>query len=224
MKKTLLILLIITSFISCKKEDRQSTVEVKPLTIAQKIANAHGIKNWDRVTQINFTFNVDRDSSHFERSWTWKPKTNDVTLTKKNETISYNRTKMDSAAIKADKSFINDKFWLLIPFQMAWDTGTTITNPVKSKAPISNQEMNMVTLIYSNEGGYTPGDAYDIFYDDNFIIKEWVYRKANAKEPSLTNTFENYQDYKGIKIAKDHKKADENWNLNFTNIEVILED
>ena len=224
MKKVIFVLLAISSFIACKKEDKQLTIESEPLNMAHKIANAHGFENWDKVSQINFTFNVDKDSSHFERSWTWKPKTNDVTLTSKNETISYSRIKMDSTAIKADQGFINDKFWLLIPFQMAWDKGTTITNPEKTKAPISNQEMNMITLRYSNEGGYTPGDAYDIFYDDNFLIREWIYRRGNTKEPSLTNTFENYQDYNGIKIAREHKKTDENWNLNFTNISVVLED
>ena len=224
MKKSLLILITIISFIACKKDNNKSTTETKQLTIAQKIANAHGFENWNKVSQINFTFNVDRDSSHFERSWTWKPKTNDITLTSNNETISYNRTKMDSTAIKTDKGFINDKFWLLIPFQMAWDEGTTITNPVKNKAPICKEELNMITLTYNNDGGYTPGDAYDIYFDENYIIREWVYRKGNTKEPSLISTFENYQDFSGIKIAGDHKKAGGKWNLNFTNISIILED
>jgi len=34
----------------------------------------------------------------------------------------------------------------------------------------------------------------------------------------MITTFKNYQDFNGIKIALDHKKAEGNWNLNFTNI------
>ena len=98
----------------------------------------------------------------------------------------------------------------MLPFQLIWDTSATLGEPFKVEAPISKIELNKVTLTYPSDGGYTPGDAYDIFYDDYFIIKEWVYRKANANEPSMTNTFENYEKFSGIKIAQDHKKAEGN--------------
>ena len=38
----------------------------------------------------------------------------------------------------------------------------------------------------------------------------------------MITTFENYQDYNGIKIAKDHKQNDSNWNLNFSNISIKM--
>ena len=130
---------------------------------------------------------------------------------------------MDSIAMKADRGFINDNFWLLIPFQLGWDEGTTISEPIKVKTPIGNIEMNKITLTYSNEGGYTPGDAYDIFYGDDYIIKEWAFRRGNKPEAGLINTFENYQDFNGLKIALDHKKAEGDWNLKLSDVKVILE-
>ncbi|MCF6294786.1 MAG: hypothetical protein L3J25_03750 [Flavobacteriaceae bacterium] len=222
MKHLMYILIITLSVLSCKQEIKIGAKE-KPLTIAQKIANANGYEHWNKVSKIDFTFNVDRDSSHFERSWQWEPKTNDVTLITKNNTISYNRSQIDSTNIKVDQGFINDKFWLLIPFQLVWDEGITISKPVVTKAPISKKQLNKITLTYSSKGGYTPGDAYDLFYDDSYIIREWVYRKGNSDEPSLINSFENYQDFNGLKIALEHKKLEGNWNLNFTNIKVTLE-
>ena len=221
MKKFLLITLIMSLSFSCKQK-QEKVLEVKPLTIAEKIANAHGFENWKNVVSINFTFNVDRDSSHFERTWTWKPKTNDVIAISKNDTIRYNRIKIDSTLIKTDSGFINDKYWLLVPFQLIWDKGLTIAEPTKEIAPISKTEMNKIILTYSNEGGYTPGDAYDIYYGNDFLIKEWIFREGNSNEPSMITTFENYQDFNGIKIALNHKKADANWNLNFTNIKISL--
>jgi hypothetical protein len=120
----------------------------------------------------------------------------------------------------ADQSFINDKFWLLVPFQLVWDSGTTISKPIKDAAPISKTEMNKITLTYVSEGGYTPGDAYDLYYGDDFIINEWVFRKGNSEEPTMTTTFENYEVFKGVKIAKTHKTAEGNFHLYFSNISI----
>ena len=215
MKKFILILFAICLNVSCKQE-KNTPPEIKPLTVAQKIANAHGFENWKHVSEITFTFAGNRN-------WLWKPKTNDITLTTSKDTIRYNRNSMDSIAMKADRGFINDKFWLLIPFQLIWDEGITISEVTKVKAPISKTETNKITLAYSNEGGYTPGDAYDIYFDDDYIIKEWGFRKGNQEEAGLINTFENYKDFNGIKIALDHKKGEGDWSLPFTNVKVILE-
>ncbi len=222
-KHTLFIFVIAASLFSCKqKQEKTSQPEVKPLTVAEKIANAHGFENWKNVKSIHFTFNVDKDSIHFERSWNWKPKTNDVIAYSKHDTINYNRSKLDSTLTKTDSGFINDKYWLLVPFQLIWDEGLTVSSPVKEVAPISKADINKITLTYSKEGGYTPGDAYDIYYGDDYLIKEWIFRKGNDTVPSMISTFENYKDFNGIKIALEHKKGDSNWNLNFTNVNVEI--
>lgn len=220
MKHTFLVLCALITLISCKKEEKNEAI--KELSIAEKIANAHGFENWDKVSKIAFTFNVDKDSTHFERSWTWKPKTNDVRLISNLDTIHYNRKNVDSTSIKADQGFINDKFWLLAPFQLVWDSGTTISEATQEKAPISETLLNKITLVYANEGGYTPGDAYDFYYDHNYMIKEWIYRKGNAEAPSMITSFESQKDFNGIKIALEHIKKGDNWNLNFTNIQVDI--
>jgi len=131
---------------------------------------------------------------------------------------------MDTTAIKADRAFINDKYWTLIPFQLIWDKGLTISDPISGISPVKQEELFKITITYSNEGGYTPGDAYDIYYDKDFIIREWSYRKENTPEPSLSNTFENYQGFNGIKIALEHKKAEGDWNLLLRNIKVELDE
>lgn len=209
---------------SCKPENKQEqTTSEKPLTLAENIANAHGFKNWNKVSEIQFTFNVDNNDKHYQRSWKWNPKTNAVTMLTQKDTITYYTSKIDSTNIKTDQRFINDKYWALFPFQLVWDTTATLSEPIKAEAPISKAPLNKATLTYTNTGGYTPGDAYDIFYDDNYIIKEWVFREGNTTEASITNTFENYKDFNGIKIALDHKKADSDWNLNFSDIIIKLE-
>jgi hypothetical protein len=219
-----LICLLLVS--ACKSENSEIplTELQKEATVARKIANAHGFENWKNVSDVKFTFKVDRDTIKGKgRSWIWKPKKNEITMMAGETSVNYNRTEMDSTHIGADRGFINDKYWLLVPFQLVWDTSATISESKKAKAPISKDQLNMITLTYPNEGGYTPGDAYDIFYGDDFMIKEWVFRKGNAAEATMVTTFENYKDYNGIKIATDHKMADGNWNLNFADINIILD-
>lgn len=216
MYRLLIICLLI--FMSCKQEKPQ-----KEFTLAEKIANAHGLENWSNVKAFHFTFNVDKDSLHFERSWIWKPKAKEVTMLTEKDTITYKTFKIEQESLNADRAFINDKYWALFPFQLVWDTSATLSKPSKVEAPISKKQLNKTTLTYPEKGGYTPGDAYDIYYNDDFVIQEWGFREANAVEPSMTNTFENYKDFNGIKIAQDHKKAEDSWNLNFTNIKVITE-
>lgn len=219
MKNTLILFGALAFLFSCKHEEKPKTIE-KEWSTAEKIANANGFQNWKNVSEIQFTFNVERDTTHFERSWNWNPKTDDIRLISKNDTVVYNRKSVDSTSMNADKAFINDKFWLLVPFQLVWDTSATISESSITEAPISKTQLNKITITYPNEGGYTPGDAYDLYFRDDFLLKEWIYRKGNSAEPSLIATWEDYEDFNGIKIAKTHKQPNANWKLHFTNIKV----
>ena len=91
MKNFIYISFIGLLFINCKQKSETKQPE-KEISIAEKIANAHGFENWKQVSEIQFTFNVDEDSSHFERSWVWKPKANEVMALSKKDTINYNRS------------------------------------------------------------------------------------------------------------------------------------
>ncbi len=196
--------------------------DVNPvLTEAQIIAAKNGILEWDKVSQIDFTFNVDRGGKNVaKRAWSWKPKTGNVTMNFREQTVSYNRANIDSTAVGADQGFINDKFWLLAPYQLVWDEGTTITVQDTAKAPMSQRITKKLTILYGNEGGYTPGDAYDFYYDDDYIIDEWVFRKANADSASMTTSFERYQNHAGLNIATSHKGLGSDFHLYFTDIKV----
>lgn len=136
-------------------------------------------------------------------------------------TLEYNWADMDSSANKTNGGFINDKYWLLAPFQLVWD-GNNITHEhtVNSEAPIAKKPMQKLTIVYGSEGGYTPGDAYDLYFGDDYIVKEWVFRKANRPEPSMITTFEDYKEINGLKIAKTHKMAEGDFKLFFTDVVV----
>ncbi|WP_378185408.1 hypothetical protein ACE939_10020 [Aquimarina sp. W85] len=231
--KSFLTLLLVIVAISCNtttKQDESSsndttitkneTVKItKELTEAQKIANAYGYKHWDSIRELSFTFNVDRNGNHFERSWYWNRDKDEVTLLSQKDTLTYNRSKVDSSSQKTDQAFVNDIYWLLTPFNIATDEGTTVNYTTQKIAPIGKDTLNQLTLTYANEsGGYTPGDAYDFYYTNDYQIKEWVYRAKNGTQASMITTWENEQDYEGITIPTVHQNEDKTFQLYFTNI------
>lgn len=223
MKKALPIILGLSLILlACKTDKKTEVTDQKPdMSILDKVAHAHGFNEFKNVKEIAFTFNVDRDSSHFQRSWVWITLTNDITAISQNDTVTYNRQDMDSTATKINGGFINDKYWLMAPFNLVWDKkNITYDHQNDVPAPISKNPMQKLTIVYGNEGGYTPGDAYDFYFGDDYIIKEWIFRKSNQEEPSLVTTWEKYVDINGLKISEMHQKEDGSFKLYFTNIKI----
>lgn len=231
MRKPFVLFLVLTSFIACKnpsqtsdetqdKVESESISELQSLSTAETIAYKSGFELWDSVEELQFTFNVDRGEKHFERSFIWYPKTKDVIYMNQTDTISYNRNNLDSLSILADKAFINDKYWLLAPFQLLWDRDLQFTEMADEIAPISKDTLDKLTVVYPKTGGYTPGDAYDFYYDDEFIVREWAFRESNDSLPQMINTWEAYMDFNGLKLATIHRDSTANFKLYFTNIQV----
>lgn len=215
------ILLIVLAF-SCKPEKKNnSTTTETELSVPEKIAYAHGLKEWKNVEELKFTFNFDRDTTHFERDWIWNIKKNQVTRISAGESSTYYRNEIDTAVAKIDAGFINDKFWFLAPFNLIWDKDNFSYEVTQTAAsPIGKVPMQKLTIVYSNEGGYTPGDAYDFYFGKDYVIKEWVFRKSNQEEASLATTWEEYSDFNGLTISKTRKNAQGNTKWYFTKIEV----
>lgn len=211
----------------CKDENKTTNLETeqsnKPqteMTAAEKIAEHYGVSKFNDVEELQFTFNVESNGNIRSRHFKWNPKTDDVVFTSPTDTVTYNRNSIDSTAMNADKAFINDSYWLLAPFKLVWDEGAEISDPVKAIAPISENEMNKLTITYTGEGGYTPGDAYDFYYTDNYEIKEWAFRRGNQTEPSLITTLEDKENFNGLTLLKDRKRPGEDWRLFFTDLSV----
>lgn len=223
MKIHVLVLFILVCSVSCKTDTKKPDQnQQEASTLLEKVAMAHGYESWKDVKELHFTFNVDRDTAHFERSWIWKPKTGEVTGISMGDTVSYMQKAVDSTVMRVDAAFINDKYWLLAPFQLLWDKDNFNHTSSKAEAPIHAQTMHKLTIVYGNEGGYTPGDAYDFYFEDDYIIKEWVFRKGNQVEPSTNTTWEDYTKNNGLKLSHMHQNKDGGFKLYFSNVEVLL--
>ena len=225
--KKILFLFAFTAFLSsCKNETKteensQTAQAETDLSTSQKIANANGFENFEKVKEIDFTFNVKvGDTLRSSRAWKWYPKENKVAMTEKDSTASFtkNSNELSETEKAMDSKFVNDSYWLLFPYQLVW-SDASFTEEKDVTAPISNEKMNKLTVKYSDKGGYTPGDTYDVYYDDDFMIKEWVYKAAGGGREMAT-TWEDYETFNGLKISKMHKSEDGSFQLYFTDISV----
>jgi hypothetical protein len=189
-------------------------------TLPMKVAEAYGYENMDEVESIQYTFNVQVDSATVRsRSWKWNVKSNEVSYSDPDTTLAYFLIDKDTSLNNIDSRFINDKYWLLFPFQLAWDTGYEYETLPDQTAPISGENSTKLTILYNNVDGYTPGDAYDLYLDEDNRIMEWVFRRGNGAEGRPV-TWENVQEYKGIQIALDHKDRDGKTFLWFSDVAI----
>lgn len=225
MKTYIIPSVLIIGLFGCRTEKKSEEVApAKELSILEKVAHAHGYENWKNVTKIRFTFNVERDTTHFERTWIWDTKTQDIVAISATDTVTYNRNNMDSLAHKTNGGFINDKYWLMAPYNLIWDQDSFNFQHLSStEAPISKKSMQRLTVVYGNEGGYTPGDAYDFFLDEGFMVREWIFRRGNDSIPTMTTSWENYVDVSGLQLGTAHNTAEGNFKLHFTNIVVDVD-
>ncbi len=202
----LLAALVVAILIPAARAGDSSTV--------QAIADAYGIQAWPSVQRVTFTFNAQLPNKTVTRHWVWEPQTNQVTLTDaEDKTTTYQRagTPTDETLAAIDQQFINDSYWLLFPFHLVWDSGTTITEKAGPlPLPVGEGEAaKSLTIQYATEGGYTPGDAYDLYLDEKNEVQAWTFRKGGSDEVTMATTWSKPEKFGPIRIATDHRGTDD---------------
>jgi len=185
------------------------------------IAKAYGSEDFDKIKTVEFTFNTQKDTAHTARHWKWERATNMITSTDKGKSTSFKRYDTSTAELKQlNSKFTNDEYWLLFPLHLKWDKGYTFLKNDTATAPLSGQKYHKYTVKYNDKDGFTPGDMYDIYTDTSNTVREWAFHKKASPEPSLITTWEDYQDFAGIKMAMDHRTKDGKFRLYFTDVRV----
>ncbi|SDG92248.1 hypothetical protein [Psychroflexus sediminis] len=220
-----LLLLVACNQKKDKSEDSttETTSEVtseKNWSILEEIAYANGYENWSEVDSISYTFNAQSGDNISSRSWKWKPKTGEVSLSTPDTTLTYNTNGFEEEIAYVDRRFVNDKYWLLFPFQLIWDENFNYEVAEQVVSPVSGEMMQEIAIMYKDEAGYTPGDTYHIYVDKDNMIREWSYTPSGSDEPRLATTWEDYQDFKGLKIAEMHNTKEGQFKIFFTDISV----
>jgi hypothetical protein len=78
------------------------------------------------------------------RSWTWEPKTDQVTYEGTDKSgrpakVTYLRSQLGSQSAEVqetiDPGFVNDQYWLFLPFHFSWDSSAMVDDAGMKKLP-----------------------------------------------------------------------------------------
>jgi hypothetical protein len=200
--------------------------------IAQQMAKTHGLDSFGQIEGIRYSFNAELPNVTLSRSWEWNPKTDTVSYEGKDKEgkpvkATYQRSQIDSQsdAIKnvIDPAFVNDQYWLLFPLHVAWDTSATVTDEGMQKLPLGNGSAERVVVKYPSEGGYAPGDTWDLYVGADKRIEEFVYHRGTDKKPNIV--IANWTEYKKagpLLISADHHGTadDKPLHISFSDVSV----
>jgi hypothetical protein len=193
------------------------------------LARLYGLDGWDQIEELHYTFNVRSGGREVQRSWVWRVTERTVTFRdelSEAEPVTYslddiNETTGDDLK-KVDHRFINDQYWLLFALHVAWDKDAAVTETAGQPLPIGEGTATRITVQYPETGGYTPGDAYDVYVGEDGYVTHWVFRQGGQAEPSLATTWENHQKAGPIVVPTRFKSGDDGFELWFSDVSVKL--
>src|SRR5207249_1945567 len=150
-----------------------SRAQTRP-PIVDELAKTYGLDSFGQLDAIRYTFNLELPDLkvNLSRTWTWEPKTGQVTYESKDKDgkpvrVSYVRSQISSAPAnvkdEVEPAFVNDNYWFIFPFHAYWDTSAIVTVKDMHKLPLGKGSAKLVSVKYTPEvGGYTPGATWDI--------------------------------------------------------------
>jgi hypothetical protein len=194
-----------------------SRAQTRP-AIVEQLAKTYGLDSFGQIEAIRYTFNLDLPALkvNLSRTWTWEPKTGQVTYESKDKDgkpvkVTYNRNQLNSAPanVKDDiePAFTNDNYWFIFPFHVYSDTSAAVTVTEKQKLPIGKGTATLVSVKYAPEvGGYTPGDTWDLYVGADGRVVQFIYHRGGPKKPSnVTTTWAGYKKAGPLLISTDHR-------------------
>jgi len=205
--------------------------------IVEQLAKTYGLDSYAQVDAVRYTFNLDIPAFKLtlSRTWTWEPKTGQVTYDSKDKDgkpvkVSYNRNQLSSAPDNVkneiEPGFVNDNYWFLFPFHAYWDTSAIVTVEEKQKLPLGKGTATLVSVKYPAEvGGYTPGDTWELWVGPNNRVQEFFYHRGGPKKPSeVKATWVGYKKAGPLLISTEHRGTADGgaFHLAFTGVAVKL--
>lgn len=177
-----------------------------------------GRENWDKTRFISWNFFGRRDL-------VWDKKEGNVRIESAPDSTIYlvnvntlkgrvqikgqELTEADSLQQMLEKAksiWINDSYWLVMPFKLK-DTGVTLKY-LGEDTVANGLKCNVLELTFKNVG-VTPENKYRVYVDlnDN-LVKQWAYYKdAGQDSASQIWPFDNYKRYGNILLSADRSDS-----------------
>src|SRR5207244_2609779 len=164
--------------------------------IAEQIAKTYGLDSFGQIEAIRYTFNLDLGALKLSRTWVWEPKADRVSYDGNDKAgqpvqATYVRSQLSSQPAvvqdEVDPAFVNDQYWLVFPFHVVWD-GANVKDTGMHKLPLGEGSAERVVVKYPSEGGYAPGDTWELYVGADHRVEEFIYHGVGPgiqKRPSV---------------------------------------
>lgn len=162
--------------------------------IAKQIAKTYGLDSFGQIEALRYTWNLEAPGLNLSRSWVWHPKTDEVSYEGKDKSgnavkVTYLRSEVDSQPAnvreKIDPAFVNDQYTLLFPLHVYWDSWADLHDAGIQKLPQGEGSARQVVVKYPSEGGYTPGDTWELYIGSDKRVQQFAYHRGGAGNPKL---------------------------------------
>jgi hypothetical protein len=191
----------------------EQSARTTPIT-AEQLAKTYGLDAFGQIEAVRYTWNAQFPGVNISRSWIWEPKKNQVSFEGKDKDgkpvkATYIRSQLSRqpANVKdeIDPGFVNDNYWLLFPLHAYWDKSASVTDQGSKQLPQGSGSAELVSVKYPSDGGYTPGDTWDLYVGKDNRVEQMVYHRGGPKKPSLvTVSWESYKMAGPLLISTDH--------------------
>ena len=216
-KKSIPFLFLICTFVGSAAAQGS---DAKAIAIANEVMEAMGgEKVWNNTRHLHWDF-------FGARSLTWDKWTGNVRIDvpKEDAVYLFNVNNMEGKASvkgnaitdteelgkaleKAKSIWINDSYWLVMPFKLQ-DPGVTLTYEGE-KATEAGSAADVLGLTFENVG-LTPQNKYLVFVDkDSRLVTQWAfYRNTTDEKPGFTLPWGEYKNYGKLMLSGDRGERD----------------
>jgi len=182
--------------------------------ILEKLTKTYGLESFGQIEAIRYTFNAEAPGLIVSRSWTWEPKTDQVTYEGKDKSgnpvkATYLRSQLGSQPANVrddiDPGFLNDNYWLILPFHIVWDTDATVEDAGMQQLPLGQGSAEKVAVKYPSDGGYSLGDTWELYVGPDGRIEEMAYRAGGPAKHVVIATWADYKKAGPLLVSLEHR-------------------
>jgi hypothetical protein len=182
--------------------------------IIEKLAKTYGLESFGQIEAIRYTFNVEAPGLNLSRSWIWEPKTDQIAYEGKDKSgkpvkVTYLRSQLGTQSAEVqediDQGFLNDNYWFILPFHFVWDTNAAVEDAGVQKLPLGQGSAEKVAVKYPSDGGYSPGDTWELYVGTDGRIQEMAYRAGGPTKHVVIATWADYKKAGPLLVSLEHR-------------------
>jgi hypothetical protein len=194
---------------------------------ARMIARAYGVDHAHEIEALAFSFNIQYGDQQMRREWYWDVADNRIEYRGEGPTglpisLEYFRDDLDRGDPvlnrRVDAQFVDDQYWLLFPFHLAWEKDLKTAYEPNRMMYIEPRESECVSVRYPE----ADGEIYEVFYGPDQLIREWAYRPKAGEGPAFVTTWERHAKAGPVLFSLMHRSEDGDFRVWYDRVAVKL--